>query len=63
MNIDIISGGPKKGEKKRKRKGQPKINYFYLEFKIHISLRYHLLKDLQLLNFLSSAKISKPKID
>ena len=38
---------------------QPKINYSY--FKIHKSLRYHFFRDLQLVNFLSSAKITKFK--
>ena len=42
-------------------KKQPRINY--LSFKIYKSLRYNFFKDLQLVNFLSSAKILKPKTD
>ena len=40
---------------------QPKLNYLY--FKIYKSVRYYFLRDLQLINFLSSAKISKPKVE
>ena len=42
------------------KKTQPKINHLY--FKIYNSLWYHFFRDLQFVNFLSSAKISKPKI-
>ena len=40
---------------------QPKINYLY--FKIYKSLRYRFFSDLYVVNFSSSAKTSKPKID
>ena len=42
-------------------KQQPKKNFLY--FKIYKSLRYHFLRDLQLVNISSSAKISKPTIE
>ena len=44
-----------------KKKQQPKTNYLY--FKIYKSVRYHFLRDLQLVNISSSAKISKPAIE